>query len=85
VTNVTALLATYRFGYPCTVATGGANTGDWAEPVAFCTEITDWRVTMRVQLLATVAALAITTTAASAYKGHHHRHHAHLPKVAHVS
>jgi hypothetical protein len=24
VTNVTALLATYRFGNPCTVATGGA-------------------------------------------------------------
>ena len=38
---------------------------------------------MRVQLLATVAALAITTTTANAYTRHHHRHHAHVPNVAH--
>jgi hypothetical protein len=36
---------------------------------------------MRVQLLATVAALALTTTAANAYTRHHHRHHAHAPNV----
>jgi hypothetical protein len=41
------------------------------------------RVTMRVQLLATLAALAVTTTAAGAYTRHHHRHHAHVPNVAH--
>ena len=34
-------------------------------------------VTMRVQLLATVAALAVATTAASAYTRHHHKHRAH--------
>ena len=39
---------------------------------------------MRVQLLATVTALAVTTTAASAYTRHHHRHHAHVPDVAHA-
>ena len=39
---------------------------------------------MRVQLLATVAALAITTTAASAYTRHHHKHHAHPANVAHA-
>jgi hypothetical protein len=39
---------------------------------------------MRVQLLATVAALAITITAASAYTRHHHKHHAHVANVAHA-
>src|SRR6516165_10290208 len=39
---------------------------------------------MRVQLLATVAALAITTTAASAYTRHHHKHHAHAANAAHA-
>jgi len=39
---------------------------------------------MRIQLLATVAALAVTTTAASAYTRHHHRYHAHVPNVAHT-
>lgn len=39
---------------------------------------------MRVQvLLATVAALTVTTTAASAYTRHHHRYHAHVPNVSH--
>ena len=37
---------------------------------------------MRVQLLATVTALALTTTATSAYTRHHHKHHAHVPNVA---
>ena len=32
VTKVTALSTTYCFDYPCTVATGGANIGDWALP-----------------------------------------------------
>jgi hypothetical protein len=36
---------------------------------------------MRVQLLATVTALAVTTTVASAYTRHHHKHHAHVPNV----
>src|SRR6516162_386173 len=39
---------------------------------------------MRVQLLAIVTALAVTTTAASAYTRHHHKHHAHTPNVAHT-
>ena len=39
---------------------------------------------MRVQLLATVAALAITITAASAYTRHHHKHHAHVANVTHA-
>jgi len=34
---------------------------------------------MRVQLLATITALAVTTTAANAYTRHHHRHHARVP------
>src|SRR5215472_7306129 len=38
---------------------------------------------MRVQLLVIVTALAVTTTAASAYTRHHHRHHAHVSNVAH--
>ena len=36
---------------------------------------------MRVQLIATVTALAVTTTVASAYTRHHHKHHAHAPSV----
>jgi len=36
---------------------------------------------MRVQLLATVTALVVTTTTASAYTRHHHKHHAHVPNV----
>ena len=39
---------------------------------------------MRVQLLATVTALAVTTTVASAYTRHHHKHHAHPANVAHA-
>jgi hypothetical protein len=39
---------------------------------------------MRVQLLAIVTALAVTTTAASAYTRHHHKHHAHVLNVAHA-
>ena len=39
---------------------------------------------MRVELLLTVMALAVTTSAASAYTRHHHKHHAHTPNVAHV-
>ena len=39
---------------------------------------------MKVQLLATVTALAVSTTAASAYTRHHHRHHAHAPNVTHT-
>jgi hypothetical protein len=41
-------------------------------------------VRMRVQLLATLAALAVTTTVASAYTLHHHRHHTHAANVTHA-
>ena len=41
-------------------------------------------MTTLVELLATVTALAVTTTVASAYTRHHHKHHAHAPNVAHA-
>jgi hypothetical protein len=37
-----------------------------------------------IQLLATITALAVTTSTASAYTRHHHRHHARLPNVTHA-
>jgi hypothetical protein len=75
VTKVTALVAIYAIIIPAP----SRRAVLWALPGRF---LNPEGVTMRVQLLAIVTALALTTTAASAYTRHHHKHHARVPNAA---